>query len=142
MAISCCLLIKLCVLGSFSTFIRTFINNCTSRVRRSETFRCLSAVVLTCQNKKHLSDTCCTHTDNNMRLSSYCYTETGEVVVMFLCLCVTYMFSLSGLQGLGRVVVELGSTKSDPIFGPRCHLEVHVKVVTHPTPVNEKPFTL
>lgn len=32
--------------------------------------------------------------------------------------CVTYMFSLSGLQGLGRVVVELGSAKSDPVFGP------------------------
>lgn len=32
--------------------------------------------------------------------------------------CVTYMFSLSGLQGLGRVVVKLSSTKSHPVFGP------------------------
>lgn len=47
------------------------------------------------------------------------------------CVCVSYMFSLSGLQGLGRVVVELGSTQSDPVFGPRCHLEAQVKMRSH-----------
>lgn len=48
-----------------------------------------------------------------------------------VCVCVSYMFSLSGLQGLGRVVVELGSTQSDPVFGPRCHLEAQVKMRSH-----------
>lgn len=46
-----------------------------------------------------------------------------EVVDQCECVCVTYMFSLSGLQGLGRVVVELGSTKSNPVFRPRRHLD-------------------
>lgn len=33
------------------------------------------------------------------------------------------MFPLSGLQGLGSVVVQLSSTKGNPVFGPRGHLE-------------------
>lgn len=45
-----------------------------------------------------------------------------------VCACVSYMFSLSGLQGFGRVVVELGSTQSNPVFGPRCHLEAQIEI--------------
>lgn len=47
--------------------------------------------------------------------------------------CETYMLPLGGLQGLGRVVVKLSSRKSDPVFGPRRHLDAHSESQSHAT---------
>lgn len=40
-----------------------------------------------------------------------------------VCVCVTCMFSLCGLQGLGGVVVKLSTAESHPVFRPRCNLD-------------------
>lgn len=68
------------------------------------------------------------HNSSTEKIMTYLSTTNDcqlqpQCVCVCLCVCITYMFSLSGLQGLGRVIVELGSAKSNPVFGPWRHLQ-------------------
>lgn len=44
------------------------------------------------------------------------------------CACATYMFSLRCLQGLGGVVVKLGTAESHPVFCPRSNLKKEIRL--------------